>query len=78
MSLRERLAELQHEQWIVRIEEMLPHMGSQRKHHEWNRQMNTPYAELPEENKERARKDADRILDAIATWQREQQTLGGT
>ena len=37
----------------------------------WQRQMNTPYDELPEEEKESDRKEADKILAAIARVKKE-------
>ena len=36
--------------------------------HRWQRQMKTPYAELPESEKASDRKEADEILTIIRTW----------
>lgn len=72
--MREKLAALAHERWIGWMSYMLakcvknsdgsitiPAPLVQR----WTRQMNTPYAELPEGEKESDRVEADLILALI-------------
>jgi len=70
--LREQLASLAHEQWsgwmrylFSKCDEAyddgsvyIPREFVER----WERQMNTPYSELPEAEKESDRKEADRVL----------------
>lgn len=75
-ELREALAALAHEQWSGWMGYMfgkgiVTSSGSLRLPPElvqrWDRQMRTPYAELPEEEKESDRKEADRVLALIAS-----------
>jgi hypothetical protein len=78
MSLREKLAALAHDQWSGWMEYLfsktdkfeiegraagvvIPNWAVER----WRRQMKTPYAELPEEEKESDRKEADRVLSLM-------------
>jgi len=67
-KLREILADLAHQQWsgwmrymLKRLEEPDPQVWLDR----WRRQMETPYAELCESEKESDRKEADRVLKVI-------------
>ena len=83
MSVRERLAEYAHEAWSGWMKYMFEHggqiwlgidayptrswiMGSE-KYDRWRRQMNTPYADLPESEKESDRAEADKILRILET-----------
>lgn len=71
--MRERLADLYHSQWSdwmkylfdkcewSRGVPLIPPWAVAR----WKRQMNTPYAELSEEEKEKDRKEADKYLALI-------------
>ena len=73
---REELAALAHEQWsgwmkhlFSKCEETVYFGGELTKstiptwaRDRWMRQMNTPYAELPEEEKESDRAEADRVI----------------
>jgi hypothetical protein len=70
-EMREKLADLQHEQWsgwmkymfsksqmLVDNDIVVPAYLANR----WRRQMETPYSELPEEEKESDRIEADKYL----------------
>lgn len=76
---RERLAELAHEQWsewmrymfskcIPEIDEWgdakyyIPKWAVDR----WTRKLNTPYKDLPEDEKESDRKEADRVIQLLS------------
>jgi hypothetical protein len=71
-ELREQLAALAHEQWSGWMRYLFEKCYSD--HHgmavvmpresadRWRRQMNTPYAQLPEAEKDSDRKEADRVL----------------
>ena len=70
-ELREKLADLSHDQWSGWMKYMLSQGmridGGQwvmTKHSldRWTRQMNTPYDDLPESEKESDRVEADRML----------------
>lgn len=66
-DLLERLAELEHEQWMAwakRIMETEP--ISEERRQRWQRYM-VPYAELPEEVKEQDREWARKVLEVIGT-----------
>lgn len=78
-ALRERLAALAHEQWagwmrylFSRCEGPMPTWESDgllmpiEWVKRWERQMNTPYADLSEAEKDSDRKEADRVLAALA------------
>jgi len=83
-SLREQLAALAHEQWTGWMTYLfetardgknddgtltLPAWAVER----WERQMATPYANLPEDEKESDRAEANRVLKLIGTeieWER--------
>lgn len=72
-ALREVLAALAHEQWSGWMRYLfsrcqpfrdgyeIPHEWASR----WERQMDTPYAELREDEKESDRKEADRVIAAL-------------
>lgn len=74
-ELREALAEYAHEAWSGWMKylfdktlpeklyngEVIPRDLANR----WQRQMNTPYADLPEEEKESDRDEADKILAIV-------------
>lgn len=73
-AAREALAEYAHEAWsgwmkylFVKCEKnddgeiVIPRWAYER----WQRQMNTPYADLPESEKESDRLEADRMLEVL-------------
>lgn len=72
--LREALADLEHEQWAHWMRYMLS-LGSERvdgtwaidmEHiRRWQRQMDTPYADLSEKEKDSDREWADKALDYV-------------
>jgi hypothetical protein len=76
-ELRERLAELAHAQWSGWMRYMFARMdwniiqtgkvmhGDDVKR--WERQMNTPYVDLPENEKESDRAEADKVLAMIVS-----------
>ena len=76
-DMREQLAALAHAQWAGWMEYMfskcradspggltIPMWAVER----WQRQMNTPYAELPEEEKNSDREEADKVLQLIGVY----------
>jgi hypothetical protein len=71
--LRERLAALCHEQWSGWMQYLFGQCDfsgddvviTRRAFHRWQRQMKTPYAALPEDEKESDREEADRILAVL-------------
>lgn len=80
-DLRERLADLSHEIWshwmrwmfscgadmvvAAEGEEMIAWTMPPSKRERWQRQMNTPYGELSEREKDSDREQADKILDVL-------------
>jgi len=71
-DLRERLADLAHEQWSGWMGWMLPKLSQPDAADwiaRWTRQMKTPYAELSERERDSDRREADRVL-AILTQER--------
>jgi predicted ester cyclase len=67
-SLRERLADLAHKQWSGWMRWMIHCLESpDRDTHlaRWKRQMETPYAELPETEKESDRREADKVVAVL-------------
>lgn len=84
--MREKLAELAHKQWSGWMKYLfsksnvnvsggcvlIPAWAAKR----WTRQMNTPYSELPEEEKESDREEADKILAVINSASKEDFTCG--
>jgi hypothetical protein len=74
-QLREALAELAHEQWAGWMESLFQIYDG--KHPQWNwngscqhwrKQVDTPYAELSEEEKDSDRREADRMLDVFSRF----------
>lgn len=63
-DLREQIAALSHEQWAGWTEWML-HRLTPENIARWRRQINTPYSELSEEEKDSDRIEADKILALI-------------
>lgn len=70
-GVREQLATLAHEQWAGWMEYLFSKSDIDADGgvyipvslaHRWKRQMNTPYTELPEKEKESDRREADRVL----------------
>ncbi len=61
MSLRERLADLEHEQWTHWTRHLLDHATPENVAR-WRRQCETPYSALTESEKESDREWADRVL----------------
>jgi len=65
-GLREKLAALEHEQWAHWTRYMLDHLTPDNVE-QWRRQIDTPYGELSEREKESDREWADRVLAIIGT-----------
>ena len=63
-NLVEKLADLEHEQWAHWTEYMLNNLTDENIAR-WNRQIATPYSELSEEDKEKDREWARKVLDII-------------
>ena len=72
--MKEKLAELAHKQWSDWMKHLfdksyelpdgnvvIPSWAARR----WKRQMNTPYSELPEDEKKSDREEADRVLELL-------------
>ena len=70
MNLRERLADLEHEQWMKWAGSVMPEV-SQGRQDRWQGYM-VPYAELTEKVKDYDRKWADKILDILQEVEDEQ------
>ena len=64
-ELREKLAELEHQQWGQWTEFMLDHLSDENIER-WRRQIQTPYNHLTEQEKDSDRRWADKILEIIA------------
>jgi hypothetical protein len=62
--LRERLAALEHEQWAHSTGYLLDHLTPENVER-WRRQINTPYEQLSEPEKQSDREWADRVLELI-------------
>ena len=60
----ERLAELEHKQWAHWTEYMLNNLTADNIVR-WRQQINTPYSELSEKEKDSDRKWANKVLDII-------------
>ena len=76
-DLREELAHLAHEQWrgwmLFMFERSLVDQHGQlivpaTLLKRWQRQAGTPYDQLPEEEKESDRKEAERVLSLLQDW----------
>ena len=61
MSLREELAALEHEQWAHWTAHLLDHFTPENVAR-WRRQVDTPYERLSDEEKEKDREWADKVL----------------
>lgn len=78
MSIRERLASIQHEIWAHWMKYQFSQCYSDEVKHpgcliiptdkveRWKRQMNTPYAELTHKEQESDRHQADKVINAIS------------
>ena len=64
MDLREQLAALEHEQWAHWTRYMLDNLTSENIAR-WQQQIETPYAELSEKEKESDRRWADKVLSLL-------------
>lgn len=64
-KLIEKLSELEHEQWSHWTKYMLDNL-TQKNIEKWKKQINTPYAELSEEEKESDRIWARKTIKTIA------------
>jgi hypothetical protein len=62
--LRERLAALEHEQWANWTRYLLDHLTPEDVER-WRRQIDTPYEQLSEAEKQSDREWADRVLELI-------------
>lgn len=74
MELRERLADLAHQQWCGWMKYMFGQCGRNPDEsftippwvvERWQRQMDTSYADLPEDEKASDRNEADRVLGVV-------------
>jgi hypothetical protein len=88
-NLREQLAALAHEQWSGWMRYLFGRTWAERNNageigaviiaksdaERWMRQMETPYAELPEEEKESDRVEADKVLALIGNFGQLRATL---
>lgn len=66
-KLREKLAELEHNQWAHWTQYLLRHLTPRNEAH-WYQQMATPYASLTEEEKESDREWADKVIDILQQY----------
>ena len=62
--LRERLAALEHEQWVTWTRHFLYNLTPENME-KWRRQIDTPYEQLRESEKNADRKWADRVLELV-------------
>jgi hypothetical protein len=62
--IRERLAALEHEQWAHWTRYLLDHLTPENVER-WRRQIDTPYEELSESEKQSDREWADRVLELV-------------
>ena len=62
--IRERLAALEHEQWAHWTRYLLDHLTPENVER-WRRQIDTPYEELSEQEKQSDREWADRVLELV-------------
>jgi len=79
--MREALAAVAHVMWVHWMQYFLSQLGgsddpaywelSDDLVQRWRRQMNTLYSDLPEEEKESDRREADRMIDALRRWIRD-------
>lgn len=65
MNLREELADLEHQQWAHWTRYMLNNLTPENIER-WQRQVDTPYINLSEQEKESDRRWADKVLKIIA------------
>ena len=63
-NLRERLAALEHEQWAHWTRHLLDHLTPENVER-WRRQIDTPYDQLSEPEKDSDREWADRVLELV-------------
>ena len=66
-ELREKLAELEHRQWAHWTRYMLDNLSFENIER-WKRQLETPYNELPEAEKESDRNWADKVLEVLQAY----------
>ncbi|BAY12777.1 hypothetical protein [Calothrix sp. NIES-2098] len=64
LTIREKLAELEHIQWSHWTAYMLDNLTPENIDR-WRRQINTPYSELSEVEKESDRKWANKVLEIL-------------
>jgi hypothetical protein len=64
VDIREKLADLVHQQWIHWMRYMVDN-STDENIQRWVRQMNTAYADLSEKEKDSDREWADKILEVI-------------
>ena len=65
MSLREELADLEHQQWAHWTRYMLDNLTPENIER-WKKQVDTPYKILSDREKDSDRKWADKVLEIIA------------
>lgn len=66
-ELREKLAELEHRQWAHWTRYMLDNLSLENIER-WKRQLETPYNELPEIEKDSDRVWADKVLEVLQAY----------
>lgn len=66
-ELREKLAELEHRQWAHWTRYMLDNLSFENIER-WKRQIQTPYNELPEAEKDSDRVWADKVLEVLQAY----------
>jgi len=66
-DLRERLAHMEHQRWSSWMKHQFDHWDEVHIK-QWKRQMNTPYSELTEKEKDSDRREADKTLTALGGY----------
>ena len=74
-ELRERLAELEHRQWAHWYRYMAANLTPENRER-WQAQANTPYELLSEVEKNSEREWADKVLEIVRSYLREQNRTG--
>jgi hypothetical protein len=86
-DLRERLAALEHDQWAGWLKYLFEKSTESNDGRveipaslvaRWKRQMKTPYFDLPENEKESDRAEADKVLSAIQAYNKSDLRSGTT
>ncbi len=67
MDIKERLAELEHQQWAYWTQYMLDNLTPENIER-WRREIDTPYSDLSDIEKESDRRWADKVLEIIKSY----------